>query len=106
PEEADGDGVHTLRDELPDRGLGFFFVQLHDDLALAVDALADLGDVGLRHDRIGFAALGEVENLGVVEAGHAARAAHDVDDVTMPLRRDQPDLRAAALQHGVRPAGR
>ena len=94
----------TLGHEPADGGLGLLLVQLDHDLALAVDALADLGDEGLGHDgRIGLVALREVQDLFAGEAGHAARAPHDVDDVAMPSGGDEPDLGAAPLEQRIGP---
>ena len=66
----------------------------------------DAVDEALRHDRIGLVALGEVQDLGDVARGHAARAAHDVDGVLVALGGDQADFRALALDQGVGADGR
>ena len=106
PEEADRDGVAAGGDELADRALRLDLVERHDDLAEAVDALGNAMNEALRHDRIGLLALREVDDLGDVARGDAARAAHDVDRVLVALGRDQADLRALALDQRVGADGR
>jgi hypothetical protein len=94
-----------MAQQLVDGRVGLLLVQFDDHLALAVHPLADLGDEGLGHDGVGLAALGEVQDLDVVEAGHPPGPPHDMDDIPVAPGGDQANLRPPALEHGVGPDG-
>ncbi len=102
PEKTHGDGLDAGFDQALDRGLGFGLVQRNDHLAEAVDALRHALDQALGHDRHRLLAGGEVNHLGDIARGDAARAAHDVDRVLVAPRRDQADARAFSLDQRVR----
>ena len=101
PEKADGDRLHPLGEQAADRRLGLCFVQRNDDFAEAIHPLGDAADQALRDDRRGLRGFGEMHHLADVAAAVAARAAHDVDRVLVPLGGDETDLRAALLDDGV-----
>jgi hypothetical protein len=101
PEETDGDRLDAAVDEPADRRLRLGLVERHHHLAEAIDALGDALDQALGHDRIGLPAFREMHDLAHVAPADAARAPHDMDDVTMAFGGDQPDARAALLHHGV-----
>ena len=92
-QQADRDRLDPLVEEEPRRALDARLVERPVDAALGVDPLVDLDPEP---------ALDKGRRFGprhVVEPRHPQIA--DFEDVTKPLRRDQPGLGALVLQNRV-----
>ncbi len=92
-QQAHGDRFDPRLDEPADLGLRLLEIERHDDLAVPADALVDLAPQATRHQWLGKF---EKQVMDVV-----ALLGPHFEDVAEPLRRQQPDARAAPFDQRV-----
>ena len=100
-QKADGDGgiapLGERSGDLPD----FIVVQRHQYLAVAIDTLADLEDVALVGQQVGFLGGAVVVAFEYAEPGDPARSAHEDQRVRETARRQHRGARTGFGKHRV-----
>ena len=99
-QQADGQRLDAVRDQLLDRLAHRRLVDRLDDRAVGADPLGHLAHVARVGERLGLLVDHEAE-----QRPRRPRLG-EVEDVPEPARDDQADERAAPLEHGVRGDGR
>jgi hypothetical protein len=96
--EADGDRLHPVPDQRPDRPAQARLVEGDEDLAVEGDPLADLADARARDQRGGLLDEEVVELVALLAA--------DDEDVAEAPGREERDVSALPLDDDVRAEGR
>ena len=100
PDQRDRHSINVLQQRAQDLAR-LIVVEGCEHAAIREDALRDLDDVPMRHQRGGLVGLAHIQQQLRCEASGTTATAHDLQRITVTLRCDQTHPSALALHHQI-----